>query len=58
MISAGFPESYTKLNTRHLPLLYVLLGTGAPSEPVAFPVEGVDGSSNRALSSWLIVQLW
>ena len=33
----------------YLPLLYVL-GTCTPSEPVAFPVEGVDGGSISMLA--------
>jgi len=33
----------------YLPLLYVL-GTGAPGEPVTFPVEGVDGGSVSMLA--------
>jgi 4,5-DOPA dioxygenase extradiol len=33
----------------YLPLLYVL-GTRTPSEPVTFPVEGVDGGSISMLA--------
>ena len=33
----------------YLPLLYVI-GTRTPSEPVAFPVEGVDGGSISMLA--------
>jgi len=42
MLAAPTPDHY-------LPLLYVI-GTRAPSEPVAFPVEGVDGGSISMLA--------